>query len=108
MFFAYFIEKVQDQVGRSRVVPEAVNDEDTFEILEFGEGKISRSSSISALFAKNAQAHVGLLNHAHIVGAVTDCGRHWLLLALFHQADNLHFSSSKRIKFNQAVKKKNK
>ena len=83
------IEKVEDENGGACVVEIAVYEESALEILELGEAEVGRDGGVAALLAKQAHAHVRLLNHGDVVGAVSNSACHRLAAAVFHQFDDL-------------------
>jgi len=72
------VEEVLDEAGAARIVDVAVREQDALGELELGEGEVGGEGGVAALLAKDAQAHVRLLDHRHVVGAVADRARHRL------------------------------
>ena len=83
------VEEVEDEGGDARVVEVAVDEEGAAQELELGEGEVGGEGGAAALLAEDADAHVRLLDHRHVVGAVADRRCHWLRLARLDELDDL-------------------
>ena len=89
MTLTHFVEKVLNKNGRSGVVQIAVHENDAFDLFELGKSEVGRHGSVAALFAVNAETDVGFLNHAHVVGSISNCSGHRLGTTVLDQFDNL-------------------
>ena len=85
----YFVVVVENQQGNAGVIVITMNKKSSLQELELSQSEIGRTSRIASLFAVNANAHMSLLDHGHVVGSVSDRRGHWLLFALFDQLYNL-------------------
>ena len=85
------------QSRKSCVVEISVNEQSTFDVFEFGEREIARSSRVTAFFAKDSEADVSFLDHAHVISAVAYRAGYRLLLARLDKLNNL-FERKDRIK----------
>ena len=70
-----------------------MNQDYSASVLELGERKVSRSSSVASLFAEDAKAHVRFLDHAHVIGSISDRCCHWLGSRVLDKFNHFSFLS---------------
>jgi len=66
------VEEVADGLCHSPVRPAAMDEDEALQEPELADGVVGRHGRLATLDARNADTDVGLLDHGHVVGAVTD------------------------------------
>ena len=92
--FEHLVEKVEDEQRASRVEQVAMDEEGAPQVLEASEREVGSACRIASLFAEYADAHMCLLDHGDVVGAVAHRCSHRLLVALLHQSHHLRDTST--------------
>lgn len=69
---ADFVEAILRNERRPVVAVPSVDEDEFREEAELREGVVRGPGGLEALLAHDAHAHIGLLDHAHVIAAVTD------------------------------------
>lgn len=79
---ANLVEEVLEELAHAQIAPLAMDQKQLFQELELGNAKVAAVDGLPALEATDADANVGGLDHADVVGAVADGQRAGLVLLL--------------------------
>ena len=67
-----FVEEIEYESGQSAVVPVSMHQQESDQELEAGHGKVAGHDRLHALPPSDADTHVCLLDHAHVIGTITN------------------------------------
>eukprot|EP00047_Mylnosiga_fluctuans_P014814 m.41369 g.41369 ORF g.41369 m.41369 type:complete len:493 (-) comp5665_c0_seq2:2098-3576(-) len=82
------VEEVAQEAAQAEVRPAAVHQQQALEEPELGDREVRSEDCLTALEARDADTDMGRLDHADVVGAITDCKRD-CMLAVLDQLDDL-------------------
>ena len=100
------VEGVEDEAAHSIVIGSTVNQQKSPQKTELADRIVGSAGSLHSFHSGDAYSDVGLLNHGHIVSAVTNCQGHalrFLCHRLYHLQDKRNIDISVKRQSNWSL-----
>lgn len=83
----HLVEEIGNRLGQPAVAPAAVDKHEPGQETELPDGIVRTHGGLSTFFTSNTHSHMRLLDHGHVVGAITDTKGHDIQPLLHHPHD---------------------